>query len=101
MKRMAISVPFTVSSGNAVMDGAIIPAADEPARALRCRPQRRVSRVQDGIWTARLPTWLLLIASLLVVWQGPLPWLVVPVSAVTLIVAARLDRGRPEPRQGP
>jgi D-alanyl-lipoteichoic acid acyltransferase DltB (MBOAT superfamily) len=54
-----------------------------------------------GTWAAHLPTWLLLTASLLVVWQGALRWLLVAVAAVTLIVAARLDHDRAGPRQGP
>src|SRR6266851_10398488 len=57
-----------------------------------------VSRL--GTWAAHLPTGLLVSASLLVAWEGPFTWLFVALAPVTLIVAARLDRARAEPRQG-
>src|ERR1700730_18285854 len=53
-----------------------------------------------GAWSAHLPGWLLLSASLLVVWQGPFARLLVALAAVTMIVAARLDHDRAESRQG-
>src|ERR1700681_4380622 len=51
-----------------------------------------------GEWATHLPTWLLLSASLLIVWQLPFAWLLVALAAVTLIVAARLDHDAAEPR---
>ena len=57
-------------------------------------------RSRMGEWAARLPGWLLLAASVLLVRQEGFPWLFVVVAAVTLIGAAWLDHGRAEPRQG-